>query len=180
MLRYTPFRLALVPLLALALQPTVLSAQPESDREARAHALYEQAVQHELAMPSGSFRRHVREIARLHLRSAALREDSDPLKIESYERAGTLLYSVSPRRSHRAFERAAGLALLHGQVARSAQAHLNAAAVVYSKRLGGAAHQRSATEAVQLARAMANHPVVSTEQRDAILTRVELGIVAGR
>jgi hypothetical protein len=180
MLRFMQFRFALIPLLALALQPSILAAQAGSDRAARADALYEQAVQRELESPTGSFRQHVRDVARLHLRSAALREDSDPLKIESYERAGTLLYAVSPRRAHRAFERAAELALLHGQVARSAQAHLDAAAVVHSKRLVGAAHQQSAAEAVQLARTLADHPVVSAAQRDAILTRLELGIVAGR
>jgi len=180
MLRFSQLRLALVPLLALALHPAVLSAQADSDRGARADALFEQAVQSELEIPTGSFRRHVREIAKLHLQSAALREDSDPRKIESYEHAGTLLYSVSARRSHRAFQRAAELALLHGQVARSAQAHLDAAAVVHSKRLGGAAHQHSAAESVQMARTLADHPVVSAAQRDAILTRLELGIVAGR
>jgi hypothetical protein len=169
-----------IPLLISAAVPAVALAQAQDDRSARADAIFEMAVQKELNGPEASFRRHLNEVARLHLRSASMRDVSDPRKIESLERAGTLLYSVNPRRAHLAMAEAAELALIHGHVARSARSFLDAAAVIQTKGLSSREHQKAAAEYARSARMLADHPVLDVEQRDAILARMDLGRVATR
>jgi hypothetical protein len=178
MITRTLIRAAVLPLLAAAAIPMTLAAQQPTDRAARADAFFEQASQMEQAQAEAGISRHVRDVARLYLKSASLREVSDPMRIESLHRAGTLLYTVNPKRAQRILGEAAELALIHGNVVRSAHSFLDAAAVVDAKQIDSEGARIAANRYVTTARTLADSPVLSVQQRDAILRRIETGSVA--
>jgi hypothetical protein len=172
-------RATLLPLFAAAIPMTAAAQQP-ADRTTRADALFEQASRMEQEQVDPAFSRHVRGVARLYLKSASLRAVSDPMRIESLHRAGSLLYAVNPGRSRELLGQAAELALIHGDVVRSAHAFLDAAAVVDAKRLDSDEARAASHHYVTTARTLADSPVLDVQQRDAILRRIETGSVAIR
>jgi hypothetical protein len=174
----TLFRATVLPLLAAAILPLTATAEQPTPRVARADAFFELAVQMEQASVETGFNRHVRGTARLFMKSARLREISDPMRIESLYRAGKLLAQVQPYQSHRALAEAAELALIHGNVTRSAHAYLDAASLVQSGAVRSEEAQAATAQHVARARALADSPVLSVEQRDGILRRIGTGSVA--
>jgi hypothetical protein len=164
-------RTAVLPLVALFALSTPGHAAQSNTNATRADALFNQASQMEQEI-SASFPRHLRRTAHLYLKSAALREASDPLKIESLYRAGTLLMTLEPQRAHRVLAQAAELALTHGDVVRTAHIYLDGAWVVASRGSASAEELRVANSYVSRARLLADAPSLSASDRDAIHKRI--------
>jgi hypothetical protein len=165
-------RRAFLALVAISMFSTpALAEQPDRDGT-RADALFQQAVamEHETSM---SFTRHLRRMARLYVQSAELREDSDPLKVESLQRAGTLLMSLDAHRSCRLLGRAAELALTHGDVVRATHLYIDGAWIIANNRSSSEADRRMGRRFVEQARLLAAGPKVSAQERAAILGRIE-------
>jgi hypothetical protein len=151
--------------------PAQAHASSPTLNEPRADLLFQQAMAQE-RQPSASFTRHLRQTARLYLKSAELRDASDPLKAESLQRAGALLMSVEPRRARELFAQAAELALARGDVVRSAHFYLDAAWVGETWQLRSARDRLAANEYIRKAHLLADAPLLSVEQRGSILKRI--------
>jgi hypothetical protein len=157
-------------LLAAAGAPAALAQTAVANP--RADALFRRAEASGVRS-SESFPRHMRRLADLYLKSAALRSYADPLKIESLERAAGLLMKLEPHRSRKLLEQAGDIAYVRKDVFQAATLYTDAAWVVVSYPTGTAEEVQAAVDLLQLARALAEDPAVSTAQRTAILTRID-------
>jgi hypothetical protein len=165
-------RRAFLALVAISMFSTpALAEQPDRDGT-RADALFQQAaaMEHET---STSFSRHLRRTAKLYRQSAELREDSDPLKVESLQRAGALLMSLDPHRSCQLLGRAAELALAHGDVVRATHLYIDGAWVVARNPSRSNADRHRAIGFLEQARLLADGPSMSAQERATIRSRFE-------
>jgi hypothetical protein len=170
-------RRAFLALVAISTVSTPAFAEQQDRDRTRAEALFQQAVamEHETSM---SFSRHLRRTARLYLQSAELRENSDPLKVQSLERAGALLMSLDAHRSCRLLGRAAELALAHGDVVRATHLYIDGAWIIANNRSSSEADRRMGRRFVEQARLLAAGPKVSAQERATILGRIEAPALA--
>jgi hypothetical protein len=165
------FRTALLPLVAASALATTAHAMQPSPNAERADLLFSRAVAQE-AQSTTTFSRHVRRTAHLYLQSAELRDASDPLKIESLQRAGGLLMKVDAKRAQRAIEEAAELALSRGDVMRTAHLYLDGAWLVGSSASATTRTREAANQYLNRARLLAGAPGLSEAERNSILKRI--------
>ena len=142
-------------------QTATKSSEPNG-RLGRAIELHERAV----ALHSQPAR--AAEAARLHRWSAQLRSSTDPEAVKSLAMAAHLFgYAKRPLDARRTMEEAAERALAMGDVARAAQAYVEA--TFFAEKL----KNRSEIERLgRKALLLAESPVLATEERAAIMNRI--------
>ena len=151
---------------------TALVAQP-TDSPARADSLFNQAaaMQERAGTP---FPLHLRRTAKLYVKSARLRDDSDPRKVESLYRAGAMLVAVDPALGRKLLVEAAESALTYGDVARAAHLYLDCAWIVHVGLARSLEAQQTANQCLERAYILAQVPFLSTNERNSIMARVQL------
>jgi hypothetical protein len=152
-------------LLATLGLPAAAAAQyqlPTITSSARADSLHEAAVALVAAHRWG-------DAARLHRRSAQLRDADDPLGFRCLKEAAALAYASGDRSGARAdMTAAAGQALARGDLREAALAYLDAAWI--------AQEQKNPLQVWQLghrAEMLADSPLLGAADREAILKRIE-------
>ena len=152
-------------LLAILALPPAASAQyqlPTLTSAARADSLHEAAAALVTAHRWG-------DAARLHRRSAALRDPEDPLGFRCLKEAAELEYATGDRGSARSdMTAAAGHALARGDLRVAALAYLDAAWIAQEQN-----DPRKVWELGRRAEMLADSPLLGAKDRAAILTRIE-------
>ena len=152
-------------LLATLGLPAAASAQyqlPTLTSSARADSLHEAAV----ALVAAH---RWRDAARLHRRSAQLREADDPLGFRCLKEAAALEYAAGDRSGARAdLAAAAGQALARGELRAAALAYLDAARIAQEQK-----NPRQVWELGHRAEMLADSPLLGAADRAAILQRIE-------
>jgi hypothetical protein len=152
-------------LLATLGLPAAASAQyqlPTLTSSARADSLHEAAV----ALVAAH---RWRDAARLHRRSAQLREADDPLGFRCLKEAAALEYAAGDRSGARAdLAAAAGQALARGDLRAAALAYLDAAWIAQEQK-----NPRQVWELGHRAEMLADSPLLGAADRAAILQRIE-------
>jgi hypothetical protein len=162
-------------LLSISGAAATLSAQQTLDpvrvtANARADKFHDEAM----AMPTET--RLANKAAKLHERSAELRDESDPMAASCLRTAAFLRYYAGGRRAgadlmEKSAERAMGI----GDVARAADAYIDAAYIAQELKEGDRA--RSLAHRAEL---LANSPLITDVQRASIRARISgpTGVVA--
>jgi len=149
-----------------AAQTSVKSAGDPLENSTRASEFEERAVELHRDVTRAA------ESARLHRRSAELRAASDPEAIESLALAAHLFgYAHQLSEARRTMEQAAERALAIGDVARAANAYLEAAFF--------AEHQKQRSEVERLGRKallLAGSPLLPDDQRKTITDRIRFDV----
>lgn len=141
-----------------ALEPVHVTASAT----ARADRLHEAAM----ALPTET--RFAAKAAKLHEQSAELRGEGDPEAVNCLRSAAFLRYYAGSRRtSADLMERAAARAANIGDVARAADAYIDAAYIAQELRDGGRAR-----DLARRAQLLANSPLISDVQRAALRARI--------
>jgi len=152
-------------LLATLGLPAAASAQyqlPTLTSSARADSLHEAAVALVAAHRWG-------DAARLHRRSAQLRDADDPLGFRCLKEAAALEYATGDRSGARsAMAAAAGHALARGDLRAAALAYLDAAWIAQEQK-----NPRQVWELGHRAEMLADSPLLGAADRAAILQRIE-------
>ena len=152
-------------LLATLGLPAAASAQyqlPTITSSARADSLHEAAVALVAAHRWG-------DAARLHRRSAQLRDADDPLGFRCLKEAAALAYAVGDRAGARAdMAAAAAQALTRGDLREAALAYLDAAWIAQEQK-----NPRQVWELGHRAEMLADSPLLGAADRAAILRRIE-------
>ena len=152
-------------LLATLGLPTAASAQyqlPTITSSAKADSLHEAAVALVAAHRWG-------DAARLHRRSAQLRDADDPLGFRCLKDAAALAYAVGDRSSARTdLAAAAGQALARGDLREAGLAYVDAAWIAQEQK-----HPRQVWELGHRAEMLADSPLLGAADRAAILQRIE-------
>jgi hypothetical protein len=152
-------------LLATLGLPAAASAQyqlPTLTSTARADSLHEAAVALVAAHRWG-------DAARLHRRSAQLRDADDPLGFRCLKDAAALEYATGDRSSARTdMAAAAGQALARGELREAALAYLDAAWIAQEQK-----NPRQVWELGHRAEMLADSPLLAAADREAILRRIE-------
>jgi hypothetical protein len=152
-------------LLATLGLPAAASAQyqlPTLTSTARADSLHEAAVALVTAHRWG-------DAARLHRRSAQLRDADDPLGFRCLKDAAALEYATGDRSSARTdMAAAAGQALARGELREAALAYLDAAWIAQEQK-----NPRQVWELGHRAEMLADSPLLAAADREAILRRIE-------
>jgi hypothetical protein len=160
--RRLPTAAALIAILAL---PAAASAQyqlPTLTSAARADSLHEAAAALVTAHRWG-------DAARLHRRSAELRDADDPLGFRCLKEAAELAYASGDRSSARSdMAAAAGHALARGDLREAALAYLDAAWIAQEQN-----NPRKVWELGHRAEMLADSPLLGAKDRAAILGRIE-------
>ena len=161
-----PRRLAVAgALLATLGLPAAASAQyqlPTLTSSARADSLHEAAVALTAAHRWG-------DAARLHRRSAELRDADDALGFRCLKDAAALVYATGDRSGARAdMAAAASQALARGELRPAADAYLDAAWIAQEQR-----NPRKVYELGHRAEMLADSPLLGASDRAAILQRIE-------
>ena len=154
-------------LLSITGAAATLSAQQTLDpvhvtANARADSFHDDAM----ALPTET--RFATKAAKLHERSAELRDESDPMAATCLRTAAFLRYYAGGRRAsadlmEKAAERAAGI----GNVALAADSYIDAAYIAQELREGSRAR-----ELAHRAELLANSPLISEVQRASIRSRI--------
>jgi hypothetical protein len=162
-------------LLSISGAAATLSAQQTLEpvhvtANARADLFHDQAM----ALPTET--RLANKAAKLHERSAELRDESDPMAASCLRTAAFLRYYAGGRRAsadlmEKAAERAAGI----GDVARAADSYIDAAYIAQELREG-----TRARELAHRAELLASSPLLTDAQRASIRARISgpTGVVA--
>jgi hypothetical protein len=152
-------------LLATLGLPAAASAQyqlPTLTSTARADSLHEAAVALVAAHRWG-------DAARLHRRSAQLRDADDPLGFRCLKEAAALEYATGDRSGARTdMVAAAGQALARGELREAALAYLDAAWIAQEQK-----NPRQVWELGHRAEMLADSPLLGAADREAILRRIE-------
>jgi len=152
-------------LLATLGLPAAASAQyqlPTITSSARADSLHEAAAALVAAHRWG-------DAARLHRRSAQLRDADDPLGFRCLKEAAALAYATGDRSGARAdLAAAAGQALARGELQAAALAYLDAAWIAQEQK-----NPRQVWELGHRAEILADSPLLAPADRAAILQRIE-------
>ena len=151
-------------LLATLALPAAASAQyrlPTLTSAARADSLHEAAAALVVAHRWG-------DAARLHRRSAALRDPEDPLGFRCLKEAAALEYATGDRTAARTdMAAAARHALARGDLRNAALAYVDAAWIAQEQK-----NQRQVWELGHRAEMLANSPLLRASDRAAILDRI--------
>ncbi|MGH7513907.1 MAG: hypothetical protein ACREOQ_13410 [Gemmatimonadales bacterium] len=152
-------------LLATLALPAALSAQyqlPTLTSAARADSLHEAAAALVAAHRYG-------DAARLHRRSAQLRDADDPLAFRCLKEAAALGYAAGDRTGARTdMAAAAGQALARGELRDAALAYIDAAWIAQEQK-----NPRQVWELGHRAEMLAGSPLLSASDRLAIMQRIE-------
>ena len=152
-------------LLATLALPAVLSAQyqlPTLTSAARADSLHKAAAALVTAHRYG-------DAARLHRRSAQLRDADDPLAFRCLKEAAALEYATGDRTSARTdMAAAAAQALARGELRDAALAYVDAAWIAPEQK-----NPRQVWELGHRAEMLADSPLLSASDRLAIMQRIE-------
>jgi hypothetical protein len=152
-------------LLATLALPAALSAQyqlPTLTSAARADSLHQAAAALVTAHRYG-------DAARLHRRSAQLRDADDPLAFRCLKEAAALEYATGDRTSARIdMAAAAAQALARGELRDAALAYVDAAWIAQEQK-----NPRQVWELGHRAEMLADSPLLSTSDRLAIMQRIE-------
>jgi len=152
-------------LLATLALPAAVSAQyqlPTITSSARADSLHEAAAALVAAHRWG-------DAARLHRRSAQLRDAEDPLGFRCLKEAAALAYAAGDRAAARAdMTAAAGQALTRGDLREAGLAYLDAAWIAQEQK-----NPRQVWELGHRAEILADSPLLAPADRAAILQRIE-------
>ena len=159
-------------LLAILGLPTAAAAQyrlPTINTAVRADSLHAAAEALVAAHRWG-------DAARLHRRSADLRDAEDPLGFRCLTEAAALAYASGDRTGARGdMAAAASQALARGDLSAAAQAYLDAAWIAQEQK-----HPRQVWELGHRAEMLADSPLLAAADRRAILQRIERAPVAMR
>jgi hypothetical protein len=152
-------------LLATLALPAAVSAQyqlPTLTSAARADSLHEAAAALVTAHRYG-------DAARLHRRSAQLRDADDPLGFRCLKEAAALEYAAGDRTGARTdMSAAAGHALARGELRDAALAYIDAAWIAQEQK-----NPRQVWELGHRAEMLADSPLLSASDRLAIMRRIE-------